>query len=73
MTARRADRFLSRDRVFRRLVKEPRAIAQARLGGVPELLGDVDDVPAFLDKQRGEGAAQIVGPRVVRPTAFAAG
>jgi hypothetical protein len=45
VTARRADRFLRRDRVLRRLVKEPRVVAQTRLRGVTELLGDVDDDP----------------------------
>jgi hypothetical protein len=32
-----ADRFLRRDRVLRRLVKEPRAVAQARLRSVDVL------------------------------------
>jgi hypothetical protein len=40
VTARRADRFLRRDRVLRRLVKEPRVVAQTRLRGVTELLDD---------------------------------
>jgi hypothetical protein len=44
LAACRADRFFSRDRVLRRLVEEPRVVAQTRFGGVTELLGDVDDV-----------------------------
>jgi hypothetical protein len=53
-------RFLRRDRVLRRLVEELRVVTLDHMTPTPAA-----DEPEYLkDEQRGEGAAQIVGPRV---------
>jgi hypothetical protein len=59
------DRYFSFDpRRVLQLVHHVPVSRQRQPGIVPELVGDVDDVAAFVQEQRGEAVPQVVRARV---------